>query len=44
MVLVVCLLAYHVAVAKNYLTEPLELLEGGFVAVPDGPGLGFELD
>lgn len=34
----------NVAVSKNYLTEPLELLEGGFVAVPDGPGLGFELD
>ena len=30
--------------SRNYLTEPLELLEGGFVAVPDSPGLGVELD
>lgn len=34
----------NVAVSKNYLTQPLELLEGGYVAVPDRPGLGFELD
>ena len=34
----------NVAASKNYLTKPLVLLEGGFVAVPDGPGLGFELD
>ena len=34
----------NVAASKDYLTEPLELLEGGFVAVPDGPGLGFEID
>ena len=34
----------NIAVSKDYLTEPLTMLPGGFVAVPDKPGLGFELD
>lgn len=33
-----------VAASRNYLAKPLELLEGGFVAAPNGPWLGVELD
>eukprot|EP01047_Picozoa_sp_COSAG01_P041640 COSAG01_NODE_3586_length_5907_cov_7.984504_2_plen_83_part_00 len=34
----------NVRASHTYLTRPIELLPGGFVAVPDRPGLGFDLD
>ena len=33
----------HVTLGEGYLKQPFRL-EGGYVAVPEGPGLGIELD
>ena len=38
------LIQEHVSLGKGYLKDPFELDGDGFVPLPQGPGLGIELD